>query len=741
MLSLNEAVATGLVFGRDLIFTFGPFGAIYTKQFHPATDTLMLGGGLLLALSFALGVISLAARKGRWSYAALLCLVLTQLTLPDSLFLALPLLFLLQTAEFVSERKPRVLMNVSLLALLLALALLPLIKGTFAGLSVVAVGLGCLLMFSWSRQLAALGASLFVLALTGFWILAGQPLMALPKFFIAQSPIISGYTEAMAYDGNATEVWVYLSAAFGLAIAFFVGYARERKWAGLIAFAGAIATLFFGFKAGFVRHDAHAFGAAGLLMLLALQISLVASPRTALAALVIGLACSFTIAQHYSSLSSWDALRRARSFYQAIGIGLEKRQQGREVLDQEFQGSLEKIRKAEPLPHVKGGTDIYPIDQAVLIAHRLQWAPRPVIQSYSAYNGELARKNKAHLVGSGSPENIFFRIAPIDWRMAAMDDGLSWPVLLMRYSFVSFSGDMALLRQTAGRTQPGTPKRRLLLEGKFPLGSEMALPLESGPLWAELVVEPKLLGKAMFLFFKPTGLRIQLTMEDGRKVSYRYISAVGKAGFLLSPVVENTRDFVALASKYRSEYFSGRRPVSMRIVDESGSSLVWDDTLALKIWALELPDQQGVESLFLDAVQAALPSQLPSPNPAASGECSIDLVNNQGPGPGRVSVRGLLKVSGWGIVSRREGLAPESIVLALSGAGGSAYYIPVTRMERREDVKMAFHLPRMGDTGFSVKADVTGLKGAFSLSVLQISQGKVFGCQTRQLIDIAPAQN
>jgi hypothetical protein len=101
----------------------------------------------------------------------------------------------------------------------------------------------------------------------------------------------------------------------------------------------------------------------------------------------------------------------------------------------------------------------------------------------------------------------------------------------------------------------------------------------------------------------------------------------------------------------------------------------------------------------------------------------------------------VLKVSGWGIVSKREGLAPESIVLMLSGADGSAYYIPAPRMERREDVKMAFLLPKMGNTGFTVMADVTELKGSFTLSVLQISQGKVFGCQTRQLINISHAQN
>ena len=31
---MNQAVAQGFAFGRDLIFTFGPYASIYTKTFH-----------------------------------------------------------------------------------------------------------------------------------------------------------------------------------------------------------------------------------------------------------------------------------------------------------------------------------------------------------------------------------------------------------------------------------------------------------------------------------------------------------------------------------------------------------------------------------------------------------------------------------------------------------------------------------------------------------------------------------
>ena len=41
---LGEAPVHGWRFGRDIIFTLGPYACTYTGQYHPATDHLMLIG-------------------------------------------------------------------------------------------------------------------------------------------------------------------------------------------------------------------------------------------------------------------------------------------------------------------------------------------------------------------------------------------------------------------------------------------------------------------------------------------------------------------------------------------------------------------------------------------------------------------------------------------------------------------------------------------------------------------------
>jgi hypothetical protein len=53
--ALNEAVAKHLVFGKDLIFTFGPLGSVYTWVYHPGTDHIMLFASAIIALGFCSG--------------------------------------------------------------------------------------------------------------------------------------------------------------------------------------------------------------------------------------------------------------------------------------------------------------------------------------------------------------------------------------------------------------------------------------------------------------------------------------------------------------------------------------------------------------------------------------------------------------------------------------------------------------------------------------------------------------
>ncbi len=79
MFAMNQGVARGFVFGKDIIFTFGPYACIYTQLYDPATDRLMVCGSLFLGLSYALLLLLVTSdqkRYGLFLYAIFLaCLM------------------------------------------------------------------------------------------------------------------------------------------------------------------------------------------------------------------------------------------------------------------------------------------------------------------------------------------------------------------------------------------------------------------------------------------------------------------------------------------------------------------------------------------------------------------------------------------------------------------------------------------------------------------------------------------
>ena len=57
---LKDAFARKLTFGRDIVFTFGPYASIYTYQYNAVTDHLTMIGSALLASGYAAALYSIA---------------------------------------------------------------------------------------------------------------------------------------------------------------------------------------------------------------------------------------------------------------------------------------------------------------------------------------------------------------------------------------------------------------------------------------------------------------------------------------------------------------------------------------------------------------------------------------------------------------------------------------------------------------------------------------------------------
>jgi hypothetical protein len=614
-LALNAALAKGFVFGRDIIFTFGPYGSTYTEQYHPATDTQMLWSSGLLAVAFAMGLICLTQGVQRLialGFAIFLVLVPRDIQLFTIPFVALLLVCRITTRADHPERITLSLAaRLTLALLVLALATLTLVKGSFAVASLAVMVLGCVaLAIRGHKSLAFGGAVLFCLTMAALWMIAKQPLGFLPGYFVAQEPIVSGYTAAMNMTGPAWQLALYVGCCVLIGL-LNAPALRSSGIAGFMFSAGSAALLFLAFKEGFVRDDlGHACVAGGMLGVAGWITLLFRRRLTTLIGLAIGLAGWFCI--DYPQLGISTAMLRQGEIRPTIsmgmndietpfinaGSGLVTRLVAPDQLKQRYMESLAAIQTEEPLPKLAGTTDIYSSGQSALLANGLDWAPRPVLQSYSAYTPELAYKDAAHLTGMSAPANILFATQPIDEHLPALEDGASWPILLTRYTITGFSGDLAILqrRETASPMDPIADAPSI--SGVFQLGKPIALPDNTPVVWAKIDVRPTLCGKLLTLFFKPSQLNIAYLFPDGSKQTFRYIAGMGVSGFVAAPVVENATDFAALALPASAHYFAGRQPTSLVISANHGAGWIWRSAFTAQFFTVQFPVQPELSSLF-----------------------------------------------------------------------------------------------------------------------------------------------
>jgi hypothetical protein len=384
-----------------------------------------------------------------------------------------------------------------------------------------------------------------------FWMASGQAAASLPDYFISMMPIVSGYTEAMNNEGSTLELALYLAVSVLMLLA--ISNQTQMPWKSR-AFLACIyfVSLFVAFKAGFVRHDdKHAAISGSFILITALLLQFVLHSRNVRRAVRMTLVfalCSWVNAAAYFESRYMelpiDVVYGAMTTYSLAWHGLTGRIEDKNWARTQFDAAASAVRASAPLPLLQGTTDIYSYGQSALIYSGNTWSPRPILQSYSAYTPQLAEINRQHLLGSRAPDNIIFKPESIDSRLAALDDGASWPILLLNYRPTRMSNDYLLLRRTG--TIVDIPPRDMPVSQHRTFGETVELPPASGPIFAEIEIKPTLLGRIQSFLFKPSQLAIKLEQKNGAIKYYSIIAEMTKSRFMISPLVTTSTEFKAL---------------------------------------------------------------------------------------------------------------------------------------------------------------------------------------------------
>ncbi len=627
-LALHAAFEHHLQFGRELVFTFGPWGFLY-GGYGPPTFPIAVMVCALLAFGFWWAGWRVACHFSTnklfawfWfiGFAGIAGMRVEQNF--DVRMVGWTLLLLL--LYFFVEDRPLSARQVWMVVLS---GMLALTKFTgMIGVTAVVVVIAADNVFR--RRRFPWIVPLFAASILFFWMLAGQSLSLLWPFLRYSWVLADGYTEAMMWTtaGELGDMgWLLVFSAMLIAVTGYAAWMR-RRFFGIFPVIGLGAILFLNFKHVCVRYDpAHEIIGALELLLVTLA-GLAATwpvwpknrwwvwPANILALGGIGLFCSSTFHRGYREAHHPDE-RLWVDFAWTLNIknilAPAKLLRDPAHLQKTYGKNLAEVRRRFPMPPIEGGVDVYPWNLAVLIAHGLQYDPRPILQSYSVYTPELAELNAAHLRSSQAPDNILFDIDPLNNNFPSLEDGLSWPELLTRYDVTDVTDQFVILKRSS---RPREYHLTSLADVPVRLGEPVTVVTNDGPLWARLEINKTFWGTAVTTFYKPPALKLTVFLRDGRQLVFQVVPGMARSGFLLSPLIKNNRSFVSLAAVDGGRDLAGLEVTAMTVsaVTASGSTRCYQSPMRLRLYHLDYL-RQDLRKMTAESTTQPLPQPANSP--------------------------------------------------------------------------------------------------------------------------------
>jgi hypothetical protein len=380
------------------------------------------------------------------------------------------------------------------------------------------------------------------------------------------------------------------------------------------------------------------------------------------------------------------------------------------------------VRAEHPLPPLSGSTDIYSVGQSVPLAWGLPWSPRPLLQSYTAYTPDLAMDDAHHLGGAAAPDNVLLRLQPIDNRYPSLEDGPSWLGFIRDYGLLKFFGVTALLRKLPEKPSYALLGQRTRLSSHM-LNEPVDIPKDQPALWAWINVTPTTLGRLATAVFKPPPLGLTLKMADGQIRSFRFIAGMAQAGFLLTPMVTDAVQLIALKVP-DSHGWGDRIPLSFTL---TGDTAYWNATFSLMTAPLVVPQSEDqVTRIFL-------PPQPTQANGDTDSKCNLDAINGTIGDRTKLSqLKGLVRLTGWAYGVAAHGVEPQSISMTFRGSDGNMFAAPAI-LESRPDVGAYFHQPQLSMVGFEALVDLRQLRGSYLLGTQIMAGGRGWSCNLAEI--------
>jgi len=275
--ALHTAFLESMQFGKDFIFTYGPWGFLY-GGYDPGTHSLALVIWIALSLLFWWTGWKIAlhfSKNGLLSFIWIVTVsILAGLTpfqnidvrLTEFVVLLLILHFYVDDSHLTAGQ----------ILTIFALSLISLIKFNFMVLGggiILLLGIDTVIRFKrfpWVIILYSAGILLF-------WIISGQKWDLIGSYFHYSLVLQAGFTEAMMTARQNGMSAVIIFVILSVCLCGLIGYTgwKRHRYIGILPFAGFSLIVFNAFKYGYVRHDGHEVTAVLILLFCSLAMLII----------------------------------------------------------------------------------------------------------------------------------------------------------------------------------------------------------------------------------------------------------------------------------------------------------------------------------------------------------------------------------------------------------------------------------------------------------------------------------
>lgn len=235
--------------------------------------------------------------------------------------------------------------------------------------------------------------------------------------------------------------------------------------------------------------------------------------------------------------------------------------------------------------------DLIPHDVSLLLAAGLNYNPRPIFQSYSAYSGYLDKLNANHFLKTNRPDFVLIQNDGVDNRYHFWDESFTKATIELNYNRRKdttsrkeewLNNDTSYLMLQAVPGKGAVPEFRETDEITCKTGEQVPVPEDTlYPVYMSVDIEYTPLGFINKMIFQPTEINICFITTKGDYSEYRLVRPIAREPVPVGYLVTNNEE---LANFYDGKF--NLNPKVSRVIFKTANKEI-KQPLSVKFYRFE----------------------------------------------------------------------------------------------------------------------------------------------------------